>query len=80
MEPMDKSPAKADEVVDELMPPELNWQHLVRRYPLAAVGLAAVGGFVLGRTRGSEILAAISGFAADSVTRQINELFGEEIL
>ena len=74
----DASPA--DSVVDELMPAQLDWQDLVRRYPLAALGLATLGGYVLGRHRGREILAAISLFAADSVSEQVNELLGKDVL
>jgi hypothetical protein len=70
----------ADDVVDELMPSQLDWQHLVRRYPLAALGLATLGGYVLGRHRGREILEAFSLFAADSVSEQVNTLLGKEVL
>lgn len=70
----------ADDVVDELMPAHLDWQDLVRRYPLAALGLATLGGYVLGRHRGPEILAAFSFFAADSVAEQVNELLGKDVL
>ncbi len=74
----DNSPA--DDVVDELMPPELDWQRLVRQYPLAALGLATLGGYVLGRHRGREILGAFALFAADSVSEQVNNLLGKDVL
>jgi len=70
----------ADDVVDELMPLELDWQRLVRRYPLAALGLATLGGYVLGRHRGRQILAAFSLFAADTVSDQVNHLLGKDVL
>ena len=70
----------ANDVVDELMPAQLDWQDLVRRYPLAALGLAALGGYVLGRHRGREILEAFSLFAADSVSEQVNSLLGKDVL
>lgn len=70
----------ADEVVDELMPPELDWQGLVRRYPLAALAVAAIGGYVLGRHRGDDIVRALSAFAADSVSEQINALLGTDVI
>jgi hypothetical protein len=70
----------ADEVVDELMPAQLDWQDLVGRYPLAALGLATLGGYVLGRHRGREILEAFSLFAADVVTEQVNDLLGRDVL
>lgn len=70
----------ADDVVDELMPTQLDWQDLVRRYPLVALGLATFGGYVLGRHRGREILEAFSLFAADSVSEQVNNLLGKDVL
>lgn len=70
----------ADEVVDELMPSEFDWQDLVRRYPLVALGLAALGGYVLGRHRGDDILRSFSNFAADTVTKQVNDLLGKDVL
>jgi len=74
----DSSPA--DKVVDELMPAELDWERLVRQYPLAALALATLGGYVLGRHRGREILAAFGFFAADSVSEQVNSLLGRDVL
>jgi len=78
--PYGEDASAADDVVDELMPSQLDWQRLVRRYPLAALGLATLGGYVLGRHRGREILEAFSLFAADSVSEQVNTLLGKEVL
>jgi predicted metal-dependent peptidase len=75
-----KPDSVADEVVDELMPAQLDWQDMVRRYPLAALALATLGGYVLGRHRGREILEAFSLFAADSVSEQVNSLLGKDVL
>jgi hypothetical protein len=70
----------ADEVMDEVMPSELDWHRLVRRYPIASITIAAIGGYVLGRNRGEEILAALSNHAADLVSGQVNDLLGRRIL
>ncbi len=70
----------ADEMVDEWLPPEFDWQRLVRRYPLAALGLAALGGWVLGRHRGDRILEAFANFAADTVSEQVNLTLGRDVL
>ncbi len=72
--------SRADDVVDELMGGELDWQRLVRRYPLAALGLATLGGYVLGRHRGHEILSAFALYAADTVSEQVNTLLGKDVL
>lgn len=70
----------ADGVVDELMPPEFEWQGMVRRYPKTALALAAIGGYILGSNRGSEIIESFANFAADSVSEQVNDLLGKEII
>ena len=70
----------ADEVMDEVLPTELDWQRLVRRYPIASITIAAIGGYVLGRNRGEEIVAALSNHAAELVTGQVNTVLGRHIL
>jgi hypothetical protein len=52
----------------------------VRAYPIPALLLAAAGGFVLGRTRGQEVVEALSQFAAGQVSRHVNEVLGEDLL
>jgi hypothetical protein len=68
------------DLVDELTPEGLDWEHLVKTYPIPALALAALGGFLLGRARGPAILAAVSGFAADEISRGINEALGRDVL
>ena len=70
----------ADDLVGELMPSELDWKHLVRKYPIPALVVAGVGGYFLGRSRGREISLALSTFAADSVSANVNELLGQDVL
>jgi len=67
-------------VVDELMPEGFDWERLVRDYPIPALLLAGIGGFFLGRQRGPQILAALSGFAAAEVSRNVNRALGQAIL
>jgi hypothetical protein len=64
-----------EELIDELVPEGLDWERLVVTYPIPALLLAAVGGFLLGRRHGSEIIAAVSGFAAAEVSRNVEQLF-----
>ncbi|HZF13997.1 MAG TPA: hypothetical protein VFE33_34825 [Thermoanaerobaculia bacterium] len=70
----------ADELVDELMPVGFDWERLVRAYPIPSLLLAGLGGFMLGRHRGSLVVAALSSFAASQVTQGVNGLLGDEIL
>jgi len=74
------APDLADDLVDELMPAGFDWERLVRAYPIPALILAALGGFLLGRQRGPLVVAALSSFAASQVTQGVNGLLGEEIL
>ena len=65
-----------EEILDELLPEQLEWERLVRAYPVPAVALAAIGGFYLGLRHGPEILTAVSGFLAAEVSRNVSELIG----
>ena len=73
-------PSLADELIDQLIPDRVDWRRLVRDHPWPAVGLAAIGGYFLGRTRGRAVIAALSAFAAGAVADGVNEALGEEIL
>lgn len=74
------SPTLADDVLDELMPDELDWRRLVGSYPIASVSAAALAGFLLGRSRGRELVSALSGFAADTFSESVNEFLGKDVL
>ena len=80
MEAAPSQQSMADELVDELVPREVDWQRLVRSYPLMSLALAALGGFVLGRSRGREMVSALSTFAADTLTDNVNEYLGKDVL
>lgn len=80
MEPYDSDALSTDGVVDELMPDDFDWRGMVRKHPIASLAVAALGGYVLGRSRGQDILAALAIFAADSVSGQVNELLGKDVL
>jgi hypothetical protein len=67
-----------EEILDELLPEGLNWMDLVRRYPIPAVLLAAVGGFFIGRSHGPSLLSAASGYAASEMAKNVNDLLGQE--
>jgi hypothetical protein len=68
-----------DDLLGELMPEGLDWERLVRTYPLPALALAAAGGFFLGLRHGPEILKAVSGYAAAELSRNVGEIFGQEL-
>lgn len=64
-------------ILDELLPDELEWERLVRSYPVPALALAAVGGFVIGLRHGSEVLSAVSGFLSAEVSRNLSDILGQ---
>jgi hypothetical protein len=73
-------PSAAADLIDALAPPELQWVRLVRSYPIASLILAAVGGFYLGRTKGTDVVESVAQFAAESIEDGVNELLGERVL
>jgi len=70
----------ADEIIDELLPHELDWRSVVVSHPKLSVSLVALVGFWLGRTRGRAILGGITTLAADTVDESINEFFGRDVI
>jgi hypothetical protein len=67
-----------EDLLDEVLPEELDWERLVRTYPLPALALAALGGFVLGLRHGPEILSAVSNYAASEMSRNVGEVLGRQ--
>jgi hypothetical protein len=63
--------------LDGLLPEELEWERLVRTYPLTSLAVAAVGGYFLGRRGGALILEAVSQSATERVSGLVGEVLGE---
>ena len=61
-------------LVDGLLPEEMDWEDVVRTYPLTSVTLAAVAGFLVGSQRGRAILTTVIDSALDRVTGMVQEL------
>ena len=72
--------AVAEDLVDEVLPEGLDWERLVRTYPVPALVAAAVGGFWLGSRRGGVIVAALTAWAAAEMTQRVTEYLGDEVL
>ncbi|HEX6900339.1 MAG TPA: hypothetical protein VF789_11520 [Thermoanaerobaculia bacterium] len=78
-EMIDEEPGSmVDDLIDELIPGNLDWQRLVTTYPLPALAVVALGGFYLGLRHGTEILSALSGYAASEVSRNVSHLLDRE--
>ena len=67
------------ELLHEILPEELDWERLVVRYPIPALLLAAVGGFLLGRGHGPAILTGLSGYAAAEMSKNVGQILGQDI-
>jgi hypothetical protein len=72
-------PSTIEDLLDEVLPEELEWDRLVRRYPLPALAVAAVGGLLLGLSHGPAIVSAVSGYLADQVSRNVSQVLGQDI-
>lgn len=70
----------ADELVGELVPDEVDWEHLVRSYPLPALAIAAAAGFYLGLKRGPLLVGALTGWATGQLGQKVNALFEQDLL
>lgn len=65
----------ADELLDDLMPPELDWRGVVRRHPLPALLVAAAAGFWFGRSRRSAALVdALAGTVGAAMVARVGGL------
>lgn len=72
-------PSTIDDLLDEVLPEELEWERLVRSYPLPAVALAAVGGFLLAFSHGPAIVSAVSSYLSAEVSRNVSQVFGQDV-
>ena len=67
----------AEDFIDELLPASLDWRHLVKRYPRAAVTVAAAAGFWIGQKKGGLVLAALTSYVAAQFGDAIADLGGD---
>jgi hypothetical protein len=72
-------PSTIDDLLDEVLPEELEWDRMVRSYPLPALAVAAVGGFLLGLSHGPAIVAAVTGYVSAQVTRNVSQVLGHDL-
>lgn len=60
-----------DDLIDDLIPPEINWRRLVRRHPWPALLVAGLGGYLLGRSQGRALVGALAGMAVARVEERV---------
>ncbi len=76
----DARPSAADEFLDDLLPAEFDWKRVVRTYPIPALAVAGLAGYLLGRAKGREIVGALAGWAVSEMSAEVNEMLGDEVL
>jgi hypothetical protein len=62
-------------LLDELLPQELEWERVVRTYPLTSLVVAGVAGYLLAVRSGAPILAAVGATA----TRRVADLMSSGV-
>ncbi len=65
----------ADVILDSLMPPSIDWRDTVRRYPLESVLAVGLVGYIVGRTKGSAIMAGLTLGISSAMMRQLSDVF-----
>ena len=68
----------ATRFLDDLLPEELDWESLVRTYPIAALVVAGAAGYLLGWRSGAPILEAVGDTATRRVTGLVRASLGED--
>jgi hypothetical protein len=69
----------ADFLLDKVIPEEIDWRDLVRRHPLLSVSVAAFLGFLIGRSKGSAIIAGASAAVTSAVMRQLSGVLDTDV-
>ena len=72
-------PSLADELLDELIPPDVDWRRLVRRHPWPALLVAGLAGYLIGRSQGRALVGALTGLAVARVEDRVLGLLDEEL-
>lgn len=68
-----------ERLIDEVVPEGVEWERLVRTYPMPALAAAAAAGFWLGIRHGRALITAFGAFASRQAARGVREVLGEEL-
>jgi hypothetical protein len=64
----------ADTILDTIVPESIDWRDTVQRHPVSSVLAVAVAGYILGRTRGSAIVAGLTAGISSAISRQLSDV------
>jgi hypothetical protein len=68
-------PFDADAILDTLVPQTIDWRDTVSRHPIGAVVCVGLVGYLVGRTKGSAIMAGMTAGLSSALTRQLSDVF-----
>lgn len=71
--------SRVDEMLDEILPEELDWERLVRTYPVPTLLVAAAGGFLLAYSRGPAIITGLSALATSQIADAVRDAVTERL-
>lgn len=74
-----RAEAIVHDFLDDLLPEGLEWEELVRAYPVPVLALAGLGGYLVGRSHGPALIKAVSSFAAAEVAKNVGAMLGQEL-
>ncbi len=76
---VEKRRLDADTILDAVIPEQIDWRETVRRHPVASIVGVGLVGYVVGRTKGSAILAGITAGISSALMRQLSDVFEGEL-
>ena len=65
----------ADTILDALVPSSIDWRGTVRRHPMVSVVTVGLVGYLVGRTKGSAIVAGVTSGLSGALMRQLSDVF-----
>ncbi|MCD4750341.1 MAG: hypothetical protein K8R59_13295 [Thermoanaerobaculales bacterium] len=65
----------ADAILDTLVPSSVDWKDTVRNHPMMSVAGVGIVGYLVGRTKGSMIMAGLTAALSTALTRQLGDVF-----
>jgi hypothetical protein len=64
-----------DTILDTLVPSAIDWRGTVRRHPLSSIAAVGLFGYLVGRTKGTAIMAGLTTGLSSALMRQLSEVF-----
>ena len=65
----------ADSILDSLVPQSIDWRETVSRHPFGSVACVGLVGYLVGRTKGSSIMAGVTAALSAGIMRQLSDVF-----